>query len=317
MKITSLMSLCILMTAAAFGQAKQANMHISVIDGADKFVADLKVTDLTATGTKAAVSIESLTLSSGSALDVLILVDASASQERVLPLGKNAAKYFIDTILDGNVDRVAIAKLASKIEMVEEISGDLASAKAAIDRIEIEVPPGYIGGGVVAGRGSSNNQRPGPGSTSLWESLTKSIDGLSSLRAPGRRQAVIMVTDGVNTAGEAKLNDAVEFAIAKQIPVYSIGVGDNFYDGIDEKALRKLSERSGGMLVLLSKKLEKSHSTIKRFGEALRSWYELTLLVQPTDKKTGVREIEISLSNPELQTKKLTIVKQQGVVLQD
>ena len=43
-----------------------------------------------------------------------------------------------------------------------------------------------------------------------------------------------------------KLDDAVQAALKSEAIIYSVGIGDNFYSGVDKGALNKISERTGG-----------------------------------------------------------------------
>ena len=38
----------------------------------------------------------------------------------------------------------------------------------------------------------------------------------------------------------------MQAALKAEAVIYAIGIGDNYYDGVDEGALRKISEKTGG-----------------------------------------------------------------------
>jgi len=98
--------------------------------------------------------------------------------------------------------------------------------------------------------------------TAIGEGLGLAVERL--LDAEARSQIVILLTDGVNNAGELDPLQAAELAADHGIKVYTIGVGTNGYapvpvtgpDGrqylrrafveIDEKTLREIARRTGG-----------------------------------------------------------------------
>lgn len=59
------------------------------------------------------------------------------------------------------------------------------------------------------------------------------------------RRAIILLTNGVNTYGQKKLDDAVQAALRIEAAIYAIGVGDDFYDGVDKGVLKKITETNG------------------------------------------------------------------------
>jgi len=98
--------------------------------------------------------------------------------------------------------------------------------------------------------------------TAIGEGLGLAVERL--LDAEARSRIVILLTDGVNNAGELDPLQAAELAADHGIKVYTIGVGTNGYapvpvtgpDGrqylrrafveIDEKTLREIARRTGG-----------------------------------------------------------------------
>ena len=96
------------------GQNVKITFPFSVVDENGKFYADMKSSDLQITQDKIQLKIDSLVQKSGNAVELVILIDASASQERMLPIEKKMAEILIDSILKQNRDKVAIVKLTGK-----------------------------------------------------------------------------------------------------------------------------------------------------------------------------------------------------------
>ena len=87
--------------------------------------------------------------------------------------------------------------------------------------------------------------------------------GLAVKRLQNRPQdhrVLILLTDGVNDAGELDPYKSVELAVAEHVKIYTIGIGaesmqiDDFFGGhtvnpsadLDEKLLRSMAEKTGG-----------------------------------------------------------------------
>jgi len=119
------------------------------------------------------------------------------------------------------------------------------------------------------------------------ESLTEAIRGIEAvddtamydalheasamLEPVSGRKAIIVVTDGMNTAGQRTREETLTLVGEQGISIYTIGLGDpsqgtETYAGIDEPTLKAIAEESGGIY------------TFAPNPENLRSLYELLSL---------------------------------------
>jgi Ca-activated chloride channel family protein len=98
---------------------------------------------------------------------------------------------------------------------------------------------------------------PKEGKTAIGDGLSLGIDMATSI--PNKKKVVILLSDGVNNAGVISPAEAIEFARANNIQVYSIGMGSDEkvvlgydwfgnpqYAELDEATLRSISEKTGG-----------------------------------------------------------------------
>ncbi len=98
---------------------------------------------------------------------------------------------------------------------------------------------------------------PKQGKTAIGDGLSMGIDMASSI--PNKKKVVILLSDGVNNAGVISPSEAVGFAKANNIQVYTIGMGskgkvvlgyDWFgrpqYAELDEKTLQSIAQGTGG-----------------------------------------------------------------------
>jgi len=250
-------------------------------------------------------------------LSLAILIDTSASQERTLPEEKAAAKSFVESVVRPVKDEVAIISFTGEATLEQGMTSNVQRLQRAIDRVEFVPPSGYIGGGVVTGGRvpgtppiSGGNQQI-QGSTAIWDAIWVTSDEVLGPAPERTRRAIILLTDGYNTFGKKKLDDAVQSALKSEAVIYSIGIGDNFYSGVDEGVLKKLSERTGGRAFFPRDETELRRA-FQQIQIEMRSQYLISY--EPTNQKRdgSYRKIEIQLVNPELSKQKTTVTHRQG-----
>lgn len=245
-------------------------------------------------------------------LSLAILIDTSASQERTLPEEKSAAKSFVESVVRPAKDEISIVSFTGEATLEQGMTNNIARLQRAIDRVQFVPPSGYVGGGVVVGTPpiSGGNQTV-QGSTAIWDAIWITSDEILGPAPEKTRRAIILLTDGVNTYGKKKLDDAVQAAIKSEAVIYSIGIGDNFYDGVDESALRKISERTGGRAFFPRDEAELRRA-FTQIQIEMRSQY--LIAYEPTNQKRdgSYRKIEIQVTNSELAKQKVTLTHRQG-----
>ena len=251
-------------------------------------------------------------------LSLAILIDTSASQERTLPEEKAAAVSFLESVIRPTKDEVSVISFTGESTLEQGMTNNLSRLLRAIERVQFVAPSGYLGGGVVVNSGrtpgtppiSGTNQQV-QGSTAIWDSIwITSADVLGP--APEKtRRAIILLSDGVDTFSRKKLDEAVQAAQRAEAVVYAIGIGDNFYDGVDEGSLKKISERTGGRAYFPRDENE-LRQAFRQIQEEMRSQY--LIAYEPTNRALdgSYRKIEIQLVNRELEKQKVRITHRQG-----
>ena len=95
------------------------------------------------------------------------------------------------------------------------------------------------------------------GRTAIGDGLSLAIDMATSI--PNKKKVVILLSDGVNNAGVVSIDEAIQFAKANKIQVYTVGMGsekpivlgyDLFgnpqYAEFDEQTLKNIASETGG-----------------------------------------------------------------------
>ncbi len=245
-------------------------------------------------------------------LSLAILIDTSASQERTLPEEKSAAISFIDSVIRQEKDEVAIVSFTGDATLEQGMTNNITKLRRAIERVEFVPPSGYIGGGVVVGTPpiSGRNQTM-QGSTAIWDAIWITADEVLGPAPEKTRRAIILLSDGVNTYGQKKLDEAVQASLKSEAVIYSIGIGDNFYGGVDKGVLNKISERTGGRAFFPKDEAE-LRNAFTQIQIEMRS--QFLIAYEPSNQKRdgSFRTVEIQVANPELAKQKVFLTHRKG-----
>ena len=245
-------------------------------------------------------------------LSLAILIDTSISQERTLPIEKAAALSFLESIVRAAKDEVAVISFTGDSTLEQGLTNNLTRLRRAIDKVAFVPPSGYIGGGVFSRTPPISGDRQAvAGSTAIWDSIWITSDEVLGPAPENTRRAIILLSDGVNTYGQKKLDDAVQAALKAEAIIYAVGIGDDFYGGVDKGSLGRIAERTGGR-AYFPRDERQLREAFKQIEEELRSQY--LIAYEPIDQKADgtFRKIEVQLTNPQLQKDKIKVTHRQG-----
>jgi Ca-activated chloride channel homolog len=246
-------------------------------------------------------------------LSTAILIDTSRSEERTLPDEKAAARTFLEAVMRPGRDEASIVSFTGEVTLEQGFTGNLDRLRRAIDRVEFVPPSGYIGGGVVVGGTPpiSGQNQVLAGSTAIWDAVWATSNELLSDAAEETRRAIILLTDGEDTISQVKMHEAIERAQKADALIYTIGIGDSYNFGVNEGALRKISEQTGGRAYFphSERELREAFAQIQR---DLREQY--LIAYSPSNKAHDgtYRRIQIELVNPELRKQNLKLTYRSG-----
>jgi len=194
------------------------------------------------------------------------------------------------------------------------LTGNTSRIRSAIERVEF-VPPsgGYVGGGVLVGTPpiSGDNQSTA-GSTAIWDAIWVTCADVLSDSSDKTRRAIILLSDGENTSGMKKLDEAVQQAIKTETIIFAIGIGDSFnFSGVDEGALRKITERTGGR-AYFPRGEEDLRNAFAQIQRELRE--QFLVAYSPTNKRRdgSYRKLQLQVINPELSKLNVKLSYRQG-----
>jgi len=199
-------------------------LQISVVNAAGAPVTDLMKDHFSVFENSTPIDAASLTwshLSVGVPVSASLGLDYSASMIPVTLQLQQAAKSFVDQ-MNAGVDEAEVIKFDQNVILVQDFTMNQEFLRSAIDA---DFP------------GARQD-------TALYDAILRSI-GDTSKRASVNNRVVIVVSDGKDNASVATLSDVVNSSIQKGIPVFTISVGT---DGAEE--LQQLAQQTGGQYFL-------------------------------------------------------------------
>ena len=175
-----------------------------------------------------------------------ILLDVSGSMKEGLEEVHQAAGGFVDTLRDK--DRAMVVEFSEKVFMLSELSNDRAALKSLVESTTA------LGG------------------TALYDAIHSTLRRLS--KYPGTRKAMVLLTDGDDTASTAEYKKVLEEVKAGDLTVYTIALGGGF--DIDSRGkLKELADETGGRYFSPGKASE-LEAVYQKIADELRNQYLVT-----------------------------------------
>ncbi len=232
------------------------NLNLSVTDARNRYVTDLTAPDFAVfeDGIRQELSLfthENLPIS------MAVLIDASASMEGKISTAQAAATRFVKTLRPE--DMAEVIQFNDRATVLRDFTSNHAELEAAIARIEPAGP------------------------TALHNALYIALKELGKQKKAGqlRRLAIVMLTDGEDTASLVTDDQVLELAKKTEINIYSIRLGgdraaDRLRPTFSQASymLTALSKETGGQ-VFFPASLNELESVYDRIAEELRTQYSI------------------------------------------
>ncbi len=284
------------------------NIFFTAADKQKRFVSTLKKEDVRVLEDGVPQQIFTFQPNSDLPLSLAILIDCSGSEERTLPEEKGAAREFLESVLRADKDEAAIVTFTGEVTLEQGLTGNMGRLRRAIDDVRFVPPAGYLGGGIVLGGTPpiSGTQQTLAGSTAIWDAIWATSNELLEGSAEHTRRAIILLTDGQDTISQVRMQEAINRALKADALIYSIGIGDRYTYGIDEGALKKISETTGGRAFFPRNEQDLTNA----FAQIQRDLRERYLIAYSSSNKTrdgSYRRVNIELINPDLRRENLKL----------
>jgi Ca-activated chloride channel homolog len=221
-------------------------------------------------------------------LDVALLVDSSSSVAAKLPFIEQAAAGFIATLRP--IDRASVMSFTTQVRIVQPFTSDRLVLRQAVHGL------------------------PANGDTALYTALYVALDNFERMRRERvadarsvRRQAIVVLTDGEDTASRVGFDDLLDRARRAGIAIYPIALdGDQlrspaitssrrFFTASDF-ALRTLAQETGGR-AFFPIRLDELDGLYRAVAEELSTEYALGYVPKVERQDGTYRRISVFIAS--------------------
>lgn len=284
------------------------NVFFTAADKNKRFVSTLKREDIRILEDGVPQEIFAFQPNSDLPLSLAILIDCSQSEERTLPEEKVAARAFLEAVLRPEKDEAAVVTFTGEVTLEQGLTGNISRLRRAIDNVRFVPPSGYIGGGVIVSGTPpiSGTQQMLAGSTAIWDAIWATSNELLSASAEHTRRAIILLTDGVDTISQVRMQEAINRALKADALIYAIGIGDRYEFGIDERSLKKLTDQTGGRAFFPNSERD-LHEAFAQIERDLRERYLIAYSSTNKMRDGSYRKVSIEVVNPNVRRENLKL----------
>jgi len=284
------------------------NIFFTAADKNKRFISSLKAEDIRVLEDGQPQEIFTFQQNIELPLSIAILIDTSISEQFTLPEEKAAAQAFLESVMRPNKDEAAVVSFTGDTTLEQGFTGSMDRLRRAIERVEFVPPSGYVGGGVVVNGTppiSGTNQSLA-GSTAVWDAIWATSEELLGASAEHTRRAIILLTDGDDTSSRMKIHEAIEKAQKADALIYAIGIGDRYQFNVNEGALRKIAEQTGGRAYFPQHERD-LRDAFAQIQKDLREQYLVAYSPVNKARDGSYRKIEIQIVNPALKQQNLKL----------
>jgi VWFA-related protein len=227
-----------------------------------------------------------------------LLIDISASQERLIDIERDAASRFFGTVIRPK-DEAFLISFGKSTDLLQDYTSSPNLLKSALRDLKGD------GGGpmpMTTGPVPTMGRMKG---TLLFDAVYLAAN--EKLRGEVGRKALILITDGEDQGSFYNVKNAIEQAQRSDTIIYSIyyvdpafyARGRMSFGGGGEGDLKKMSAETGGRVMTV----DRSHTlddVFKEIQEELRNQYTIGYTPANTARDGSFRKIDIKVDQPDL-----------------
>ena len=271
------------------GGVDLVSLSVVVTDGQERFVSGLSAADFSVfeDGVQQDVSFFAAT---PMPIDLAILLDTSASMSDKLSTVQEAAIGFASNIRPG--DRIAIVDIKDTVKVLHPLDEDVTAASAAIRATT-------AGGGTAVYNG-------------LYMTL-KEIVRHRRNNGEVRREAIVLLSDGDDTASLLSFDDVMEVAKQSGVAIYTITLKSEFavrqaqasghrYFAESEFAMKSLARETGGQAFSPSQ-ISELAGVYGVIAEELASQYAIGYTPKNPRTDGSYRRVSVRVNHPGVRTR--------------
>lgn len=219
-------------------------------------------------------------------ISVGILFDTSGSMVDKIDDVQDAVKHFVHLI--NPEDDIFLLRFSSYVKLVVDFTADRKKISHAVDRLEPR------------------------GATRLYDAIAEGLEKLLSGTHP--KKALILLTDGNDTASDLRLQDLLAMVRKSEVLLYALGIGHgergsfghfpfDEADQVDMRVLNALADATGGRGFYLEQahrgKIDLVDQAVREVSAELRQQYTLAYYPTNSAEDGQYRRIRVETTNPE------------------
>ena len=250
----------------------EVNVVFTVTDSRGRFISNLPQSSFQVLDNHhAPQTVDYFVQQTGLPLRVALLIDLSGSIRGRFEFEQQAASVFLKKILRPGKDEAFVMGFDSHVHLIQDTTGDVSKLSSAIHHMN------------------------SGGNTALYDAVIHASNKLRASNGGGiTRKAIILISDGMDTASKSILNDAVQAAERAETIVYVLSTNTLLESKHPEgdEIMKQIAEPTGGHILPAREKDELKHG-FAEIEKALRSQYAMGY--HPTDFRSdgSFRSIEI------------------------
>src|SRR5579863_3969156 len=236
----------------------RVNILFTVTDKKGRFVTDLGKDDFEVIENKKQQTIQQFTAESDLPLRLAVLVDTSNSIRDQFRFEQQAAIRFIQSVVRPRNDKLMLVSFDSAAEMVSDLTDDVRKLEEGV-----------------------KSMRPG-GGTAFYDAIYFAAKEKLMMDQPRDkfRRAMIVISDGQDTASRMSRDQALEMAQKADVVIYAISTNIKRDDTDGDKVLRYFTEETGGQ-AFFPFKVEDLDQSFENIANELRHQYNIFYRPEP------------------------------------
>lgn len=250
-------------------QVRQVPLYISVLDQKGSAKDGLQASQFRILDNGTEAKIVEFGRAFDQPLSLALVLDTSASMTNVLTAAEEAANAFLTNVLRPG-DRIALFTIGGAARRVTHLTDDHATAAKTLENLEAL------------------------GATALFDGVEGALRELAS---ENRRRAIVVLSDGADTASFFSYDEVFEKARRAAIPIYFIAFNGEEVDRAVDQA-KALSLETGGFLAIAG--VENLEERYRQIEEDLRAQYRVKYQIVDRVEQDAWRPVRVILQSPRL-----------------
>lgn len=229
-----------------------------------------------------------------------LLIDISASQERLIEVERQAASQFFSSVVRSK-DEAFVISFGKDTELLQDYTNSPRQLTASLNDLRGDGGPPLIGRGPIPNVNTGPIGNTNPKGTLLYDAVYLASD--EKLKPEVGRKAMVVITDGEDQGSNYDRRAAIQAAQKSDAIIYSIYYVDQgfyrmagAYGGGNKGELNKMSEETGGRVFEVSNKHPLTE-IFQQIQDELRNQYSIGYSSSNSKRDSSFRHIEIKTND--------------------